>query len=245
VDTGPVLERQLAREAGLGWLGKHGLLMNPAGGSWFLLGILVLECPLEPTNSRTGCCGSCRACLPACPTNAFVAPGVLDARRCISYLTIEHRGPIARELRKGMGEWLFGCDLCQTACPVNHRAAIGQTEGRSESSTLATLDLGDLLSMNELDFRTRFRRTALWRPRREGLLRNALIVVANAERHDLLPRVRVLLCDASPVLREAASWCLAELNDVESRPLLEECIARESVTWVREAQKQDLARLEG
>ena len=244
VDTGPLLERQLAQAAGLGWLGKHGLLMNREGGSWFFLGVLVLESQLAPTPQRSGTCGSCRACMPACPTGALVAPGVLDARRCISYLTIEQRGPIARELRQGIGEWLFGCDLCQTACPINHQATSRRSDAPAAASPLDDWDLGDLLRLDEREFRAHFRHTALWRPRREGLLRNALIVVANAGRRDLLLQVREMLQDPSPVLREAASWCLAELNDAASRPLLLECAAAESVEWVRAAMNEDLRRLQ-
>ena len=243
VDTGPLLERQLARAAGLGWLGKHGLLMNRQGGSWFFLGVLILEAPLAPTSSRSPSCGSCNACLPACPTAALVAPGVLDARRCISYLTIEHRGPIPRELRRGMGEWLFGCDLCQTACPVNHRSAINVDAANPWIGD--ELDLGQLLGMDDAAFRAHFRHTALWRPRREGLLRNALIVAANSQRQDLLPQVRSLLADASAVLREAASWCLAELGDAEAIPLLSRAQALEPLDWVRAAILEDLARLSG
>jgi epoxyqueuosine reductase len=219
--------------------------MNVRGGSWFCLGLLVLESELAPTSKHSPSCGSCRACLPACPTGALVAPGVLDARRCISYLTIEHRGPIERELRHAIGEWLFGCDLCQTACPFNHRAAERQTTTSTATWELDELDLGDLLRMDDDEFRRRFRATALWRPRREGLLRNALIVVANAARYDLLPCVRSMLDDPSPVLREAASWCLAELNDTTARSRLERLEASETVDWVRRSVREDLRRLAG
>jgi epoxyqueuosine reductase len=183
--------------------------------------------------------------MPACPTNAFVAPGVLDARRCISYLTIEHRGPIDRSLRRGIGEWLFGCDLCQTACPVNHRVERRGSEPVPMPWPSAEFDLGDLLQMDDAQFRTHFRRTALWRPRREGLLRNALIVAANARRMDLRAAVIGCLEDASPVVREAASWCLAEWGDVDARDALASAKAREELDWVRAAMQADLQRLSG
>jgi epoxyqueuosine reductase len=239
VDTGPVLERQLARVAGLGWLGKNTLLMNARGGSWFFLGVLVTDLGLVPGRPVRTSCGTCRACQPACPTGAFVAEGVLDASRCISYLTIEHRGPIERGLRRAMGEWVFGCDLCQTACPFNFGVAPAGDPALAWKDAVAGISLREVLHLTEDGFRGRFRRTALWRPRREGLLRNALIVVANARRMDCRREVRRLLADDSPVLREAASWCLAELGDAGSLPALQHAADRETQAWVRE----DLRRL--
>jgi len=239
VDTGPALERALGREAGMGWIGQHGLLMNARQGSLFFLGLLLTDLDLAPTGTTQGSCGTCRACQPACPTDAFVQPGVLDARRCISYLTIEHRGPIDRALRPGMGAWLFGCDLCQTACPFNFGTA--EPEPWLGDSALDDLDLPDLLALDDDAFRRHFRRTPLWRPRREGLLRNALIVGGNLRREDVRPGARTLLADASPVLREAAGWCLARIAHPVDREAVVVARSREPESWVRDAMDEDLA----
>lgn len=236
VDTGPALERRLAAAAGLGWTGHNTLLLNAHSGSRTFLGVIVSELDLVPTPERNGSCGSCNACQTACPTGAFVQPGVLDARRCISYLTIEFRGVIPRELRPAMGQWLFGCDLCQTCCPfeMNQR-----DESAPAIAEFLGLDLVELLRLDEAAFRARFRHTPLWRPRRAGLLRNAVIVVANGEHRDALPAVRALLLDDSPVLREVASWCVARLQDREALGLLEQAIAAESDTKLCESMEQD------
>ncbi len=253
VDTGPLLERQLAAAAGIGWLGKNTLLLLPRGGSWFFLGTLVTDLALERANASPGAmppslgsCGRCVACQPACPTDALVEPGVLDARRCISYLTIEHRGPIERSLRRAMGGWLFGCDLCQSACPFNFKARSLPAPDVQEFAphpALTGIDLPELLRMDKAAFTARFRGTALTRPRREGLLRNALIVAANLGRTDCLPAARTLLGDRSPTLREAASWCLAELGDRAAAPQLARTRDGEAVEWVRAAMESDLARI--
>ena len=245
VDTGPVLERQLAVEAGLGWQGNNTLLLHPKHGSRFFLGVLVTSLELAPTPSSVGSCGTCRACQPACPTGAFVAPGVLDAGRCISYLTIEHRGPIPRELRPAMGQWLFGCDLCQTCCPFEVGAsASGDPVFRATDTTLG-ISLAELLRLDDDGFRARFRRTPLWRPKRVGLLRNALIVVGNGEHVDCVPAVVELLRDEEPVLREAASWALGRLGISETRDALVAARAVEGEAWVAEAMDDDLSRLGG
>jgi epoxyqueuosine reductase len=259
VDTGPVLERQLAEAAGMGWLGKNTLLLNVGGGSYSFLGVVV--CGWEVRSAATpagGSCGSCEACQPACPTQAFVAPGVLDARRCISYLTIEHKGPIPRELRPAMGEWLFGCDLCQSACPFNRKAATEIAPPEFAATRLHGIELSGLLRMDEATFRSEFRKTPLWRPRREGLLRNALVVVANGGRYDCIDAAIALLVDPSAVLREAASFCLSSLraswssNEAwESLPAnepdwsaaknaMESALSIESMDWVAAAMREDL-----
>ncbi len=243
VDTGPAMERALAVRAGLGWIGRNTLLLHPRHGSRFFLGVLVTDLDLPPTTARTASCGRCRACRPACPTNAFVAPGVLDARRCISYLTIEHRGPIDRALRPAMGQWLFGCDLCQTCCPFEmRRNAPGDPVLRADGG-LDDLDLPSLLRLDEAGFRARFGKTPLSRPKREGLLRNALIVAANGEHDACLSPARALLEDPSAVLREAASWCLGRLGSAAEIPVLETARDREDVEWVRQAMDEDLGGL--
>ena len=257
VDTGPVLERQAAVEAGLGWQGKNGLLLRPGEGSWTFLGVLVTDLDLSPGpldgHTASGSCGSCRACLAACPTGALIAPGVIDSGRCISYLTIEHRGPIDRSLRRAMGGWIFGCDLCQTACPINHRALRRQKipggpaedDFTAPSPALTGITLPQLLSLDEDAFRQRFRKTPLWRPRREGLLRNALIAAANLRRLDCVDPARALLRDPSWVLREAASWCLSELRPPEGLDDLRAAMQREEDAQRQKVLAQDLIRWAG
>jgi epoxyqueuosine reductase len=178
VDTGPVLERDLAARAGLGWIGKNTMLLHPALGSWFFIGVLLTTADLgfdEPLADR---CGSCRACLDACPTAAFVAPYVLDARRCISYLTIEHRGPIDPGLHAGMAGWQFGCDVCQDVCPWNRKAPISRESEFRPTDPYP--DAGVLAGMDDAAIRERFRDTPLLRAKAAGLRRNASIYLENS-----------------------------------------------------------------
>jgi epoxyqueuosine reductase len=239
VDTGPALERRLAAAAGLGWTGHNTLLLNARNGSRTFLGVVVSEIEFEPTPSRNASCGTCTACQTACPTEAFVRPGVLDARRCISYLTIEFRGMIPRELRPAMGQWLFGCDLCQTCCPFEMNSRAGSSPEFSPTDSL-DLNLKELLQMDDDEFRSRFRRTPLWRPRREGLLRNAVIVVTNGEHLDALPAVTALLNDDSAVLREVASWCIGRIGGVDARRTLTRALERETDPAVAELMRFDV-----
>ena len=177
VDTGPVLERDLAARAGLGWVGKNTMLLHPALGSWFFIGILMTTADLDFDAPVADRCGSCRACLDACPTGAFVAPYVLDARRCISYLTIEHRGEIDPALHAGMGQWQFGCDLCQDVCPWNRKAPI---TGAAAFKPARPYPGAEAVSvMDDGPFKERFTGTALLRPKASGMRRNALIAMAN------------------------------------------------------------------
>ena len=177
VDTGPVLERDLAARAGLGWIGKNTMLLHPALGSWFFIGVLLTTADLafdEPLPDR---CGTCRACLDACPTDAFVAPYVLDARRCISYLTIEHRGEIPPALHPGMAGWQFGCDVCQDVCPWNRKAPITREPEFSPGQRFP--EAAALAGMDDAAIRGRFRGTPLLRARPSGLRRNASIYLEN------------------------------------------------------------------
>src|SRR5262249_20093552 len=178
VDTAPLLERDFARRAGLGWFGKNTMLINKHLGSYFFLGALLLdiELPPDPVHETTHC-GTCTACLDACPTQAFTAPGDLDSRRCISYLTIELRAPIPEELRRPMDDWIFGCDVCQEVCPWNRKAPTATQASFAPRPDLEATDPIQLLSLTEAEFRQRFGGTALTRARRRGLLRNAAIVL--------------------------------------------------------------------
>ncbi len=180
VDTGPVLERDLAARAGLGWIGKNTMLLRQGLGSWFFIGVLLTTAELERDAPLPDRCGSCRACLDVCPTEAFVAPYVLDARRCISYLTIEHRGEIDADLGGQMGEWQFGCDLCQSVCPWNRKAPV--TSDQSFTPAVPYPEAGALVEMGDDDLRRRFAGTTLLRPKPAGLRRNAAIALANSRR---------------------------------------------------------------
>ncbi len=182
VDTGPVLERDLAARAGLGWVGKNSMLLHPSLGSWFFIGVLLTTAALVHDEALPDRCGTCRACLDACPTDAFVAPYVLDARRCISYLTIEHRGPVDPALAPAMGQWQFGCDVCQDVCPWNRKAPLTR-----EPAFLPTAPYPGAAAVAEMDdaaFARRFAGTPLTRPKAEGMRRNARIALDNARRGD-------------------------------------------------------------
>jgi epoxyqueuosine reductase len=178
VDTGPVLERDLAARAGLGWIGKNTMLLHPDLGSWFLIGVLLTSATLDFDDPLPDRCGSCRACLDACPTGAFMAPYVLDARRCISYLTIEHRGAIDPALEAELGPWQFGCDVCQDACPWNRKAPV--TDERAFVPSAPYPGAARIAVMSDEDLRARFTGTALLRAKPAGLRRNAAIARASA-----------------------------------------------------------------
>jgi epoxyqueuosine reductase len=212
-DSAPLLERNFARRAGLGWIGKNTLLLNAAAGSYVVLGALLVDIELRADEPYTvEHCGSCRACLDACPTNAFPSPGVLDARRCVSYLTIEHKGTVSPDLRSGIGDWIFGCDVCQEVCPWNHKALPGREPMLQPRPWLTVLDAAELLSLSEEDFLRRFAGTALLRARRRGLLRNAAIVLGNAGDRSSLPALRRAVDDADAIISEAASRAIQEIE---------------------------------
>jgi epoxyqueuosine reductase len=215
VDTAPLLERDFARRAGLGWFGKNTMLLNKRLGSYFFLAALLLDLELRPDPAHeTSHCGTCTACLDACPTQAFVGPGLLDARRCISYLTIELKGPVPPELRPGVGDWVFGCDVCQEVCPWNRKAPPGTEPTLAGRPDLVALDPVELLGLSEEAFRHRFRSTPLWRPRRRGLLRNAALVLGNRGDPAALPALRRALQDPEPVVRDAAHWAIDRILEV-------------------------------
>ncbi len=221
VDSAPLLEREFAQRAGLGWIGKHTLLLNRQAGSYFFLAALLTDLELEYDQPHaTDHCGTCTACLDACPTQAFPQPGVLDATRCISYLTIELRGPIPQELRPGIGDWLFGCDVCQDICPWNRKAP--PTSEPAFQPTNLPVDALELLSISEEEFRRRYRRTPLWRSKRRGILRNAAIVLGNQRRPEAVPALVVALNDAEPLIRGACAWALGQIGGEEAKVALEQ-----------------------
>ena len=213
IDTAPLLERDFARRAGLGWFGKNTMLIDKKLGSYFFIGALLLDIALgtdEPF--ETAHCGSCTRCLDAFPTDAFVAPYQLDARRCISYLTIELRGSIAEDLRAGMGDWIFGCDVCQDVCPWNRKSPLGKEASLQPSAAGLHVDLVELMGLSEEEFRERYRHTPLGRPKRAGLLRNAAIALGNVGDERALPGLERALGDVEPEIREAAAWAIAQIR---------------------------------
>lgn len=212
VDHGWAIDRAVAERAGIGFTGKHASLLTAGAGSYVLLAELAVSLPLPPDVPSKKGCGTCAACLPSCPTGAIVAPGVIDARRCISYLTIEHTGAIPIELRPLMGTWVFGCDLCQEACPINHRLApspSGEAHATADRGPVAAPDLVGLLELDEGAFTERFAGTAVARTGRSRLARNAAVALGNAGvATTTAPLQRAAANDPDPVVREAAAWAL-------------------------------------
>jgi len=221
VDTAPLLERDFARRAGLGWFGKNTMLLNKRLGSYLFLAALLLDIDLPSDAAHeTSHCGTCRACLDACPTNAFPAPGVLDARRCLSYHTIELRGPVPEEFRPAFTGWLFGCDICQEVCPWNRKAPQGTDPAFAPREDLVSLDPLEVLTLTEEEFRRRFRGTALKRTKRRGLVRNAALIVGNRGDRSALPLLERLLSDPEPVIAEASAWAMERIRYLAANTLL-------------------------
>ncbi len=221
VDTAPLLERDFARLAGLGWFGKNTMLLNTRLGSYFFIGALLLDTALEPDPPfELSHCGSCTACLDACPTDAFAAPGVLDARRCISYLTIELRGPVPAELRQPMGDWVFGCDVCQEVCPWNRKAPATREPGFQPRADLDRPDLIELVRLTPEEYRRRFRGTTMTRAKRAGLVRNAAIALGNSGDPRAVSPLIERLIDPEPAIRGAAAWALGQIGGPEARTAL-------------------------
>lgn len=219
VDTGPVLERVLAARAGLGWIGKNACLIHPRLGSWLFLGVLFTDLALRADAPEPDHCGSCRACLDACPTDAFVEPHVLDATRCIAYTTIELRDGVPEPLRAAHGDRVFGCDVCQEVCPWNGRERRrvpddpqGLRARLSPGRAWTRPDLGWLLTLSESAWRAATRRTALRRAKRRALLRNALVAAGNSGDRGLVPLVRAHAEGGDPLLAEHARWALDRLE---------------------------------
>ena len=211
VDTAPLMEKPLAQQAGLGWQGKHTNLVSRNFGSWLFLGVILTEAVLTPDAPETDHCGQCRACLDACPTAAFPAPYQLDARRCVSYLTIEHRGPVDPELRPGLGNRIYGCDDCLAVCPWNKFAQAGREQRLAARDDLAAPPLAELVALDDAAFRARFARSPVKRTGRDRFLRNVLYAIGNSGDPALVPAARARLEDASPLVRGAAVWALGRL----------------------------------
>lgn len=213
VDTAPLLEREFAQSAGLGWAAKNTMLINRDIGSYFFLAALLINQTLDYDKPFTADhCGTCTRCLDACPTDAFVAPQVLDATKCISYLTIEHRSPIDVDLRPKMGDWILGCDICQEVCPWNRKPKTETDDVFRPIADHNPLRLDDLFDYDDDQFRLRFRKTPLWRPKRRGILRNAAIALGNQADPNSVAALAKGINDPEPLVRGASAWALHQIK---------------------------------
>ncbi len=235
VDTGPVLERAYAARAGLGFIGKNTCLIHPRMGSWLFLGEILVDVELDPTTeqARTSC-GTCRRCLDACPTGALVAPYVLDARRCISYLTIELKGPIPRELRSLIGNWIYGCDVCQAVCPWQRFArATKERSFWADGANRAAPVLLDLIEMDEEAFQRRYEGSPILRIGRRRLLRNTAVALGNWGDEQTVPALIRALADAEPLVRGHAAWALGCIGGQAARDALAQGLRDERDAYVQ------------
>ncbi len=213
VDTGPILEREFAARAGLGWIGKHSNLVSMEFGSWLFLGVVLTTLELEPDTPITDHCGTCRACLDACPTNAFPAPYILDARKCISYLTIEHRGSIPETLRGQMGNHVYGCDICLQICPWNRHQKQSGDSAFDPRDEWHNPRLVDLLQLDEQSFQEATRKNPIRRTKLTGMLRNACIAAGNSKKKEFLPALTPLQQHENPAIREHATWAMERIKE--------------------------------
>jgi epoxyqueuosine reductase len=224
VDTGPLLERDFAQRAGLGFVGKHTNLISRRFGNWILIGEIITTLELEPDATEKNRCGSCTCCIEACPTRAITAPYQLDARRCISYLTIEYKGEIPVELRPAIGNRIFGCDDCLEICPWNRFAREGKLIKLHARPELAEPDLIELLQLDEAGFKSRFAGTPVLRVKRQGLLRNVCVALGNVGDASALPNLQKAAEDVEPLIADHAQWAIKQIESVPRR--LEVCPGR-------------------
>ena len=261
VDDGPMLDRAAAQRSGLGWFGKNTNILTPSHGSWVFLGQVVTDLEIEPDPPLRKTCGSCVRCIDACPTGAIVAPYVIDNTRCISYLTIENRGPIPREFRPQMLDWVFGCDICQDVCPVNRKALPGNSPlwkedqiptgltrngrkaGDAPGGGLGSLDLVELLQISEEEFRRRFKGSPILRAKRVGLQRNACVALGNLADPASVAALCQALAEGEPLVRGHAAWALGRIGTPEARRALDEALSQERDSEVLEEIDAALAEL--
>ena len=233
VDSGPVLERDFAGVAGIGWIGKNTHLISPERGSWFFLGELFVSVPLAYDRPIRDRCGKCDLCLKACPTGAFAGPYVLDARRCISYLTIELKGFIPRHLRPLIGNHIFGCDICQEICPYNVKARPTIEKAYAPRKGLYAPDLIPLLSLDDEEFRRRFRGSPILRAKRRGLLRNVAVALGNTKSREAVPALIQALDDRETLVRGHVAWALGQIGSPNAVGALEKRLPIENDPAVR------------
>jgi epoxyqueuosine reductase len=235
VDTARIVDRAVARRAGTGWYGKNTNIINPSHGSWVLLGEILTSLDLEPDQPLRKHCGSCSLCISACPTGAITAPYELDNSRCISYLTIEHRGPIPRDLRPLIGDWIFGCDICQEVCPPASKGQVANHPPfQAVSLEAARPSLIPLLSIGDDEFRARFAGSPIKRAKREGLQRNVAVALGNSGDRRAVPALILALGEAALLVRGHAAWALGRLGGGEATAALRSSLDTEQDGWVRE-----------
>jgi epoxyqueuosine reductase len=217
VDTGPIVERVFAKYAGVGWIGKNTCVINQQKGSWIFLGVILASVELEPDVPAPDRCGTCTRCIEACPTDALLSPYVLDSKRCISYLTIEKRGSISEELRVGMGQQVFGCDICQDVCPWNRKAPYSAMPEFAPREELVNPALDWLAEMSAEEFRVNFRGSPIRRAKHAGMRRNAAIAMGNSGREEFVPILETMSKDSELTVAKCAAWALRQLRPEKSR----------------------------
>lgn len=240
VDDGPMLDRAVAQRGGIGWFGKNTNILTPSHGSWVFLGQVITDLDLDPDPPLKKTCGECVRCIDACPTGAIVAPYVIDNALCISYLTIENRGPIPIHLRPLMYDWVFGCDICQDVCPVNVKAAYTK-EQAFQKRRFSSLDLVAILEMTEDEFRERFRHSSVKRAKRVGLQRNACVALGNMGDPASVPALARALVVGEDLVRSHAAWALGIIGGTEATLALESALAHEGNLQVTEEIEAALA----
>jgi epoxyqueuosine reductase len=245
IDSGPVLEREIAGVAGIGWIGKNTHLISPQKGSWFFLGELFLGIELAYDRAIKDRCGKCDLCIKACPTGAFAGPYILDARRCISYLTIELKGAMPRHLRPLVGNHIFGCDICQEVCPYNVKAKPTGEEAFQPRDGLYAPDLIPLLSLTEEEFRRRFKGSPLLRAKRRGFLRNVAVALGNLKSREAVPALGRALCDEEPLVRAHAAWALGQIGTSRSLSVLAERLRVEADPEVKKEIEEAIGQTSG
>ncbi len=245
VDTGPVMEKAWGAATSRGWMGKHTNLLTREQGSWFFLGVILLDLELDYDAPEDDHCGTCTRCIEACPTGAIVAPYVVDARLCISYLTIELRGPIPRKLRSLVGNRIFGCDDCQEVCPWNRFAVRTPEKDFLPRDGGLMPELAPLVGISAEEFNRRFSGSAVRRAKRDGFVRNVVVALGNSRQPQALPALARAMQDASALVREHAAWAVGQVECDESRRLLEGALADETDPEVREEIADALRQLRG
>ncbi|MEK9628046.1 MAG: tRNA epoxyqueuosine(34) reductase QueG [Nitrospinota bacterium] len=243
VDTGPILEKPLAQQAGLGWIGKHTNLLSEGIGSWYFLSEILVDVALPESTFAENHCGTCRSCIDICPTQAIVSPYVLDSKKCISYLTIELKGVIPVEFRKAIGNRIYGCDDCQIVCPWNSYAV--KTEEPAFKSVDSNFLLTDLISLDDKGFRKRFKGSPIKRIKRRGLLRNVAVALGNSKNPKAVPFLIKALDDEEPLIRAHVVWALGELLLSRSVPVFDEKLAGEEEPMVLKEIEAVLGRFSG